>query len=1587
MKKIEALLAKKREGVYVKGPDVSEYKVAILCALRDEIVAICSFLEEKYDPESIDVEERDFNRYKLGKLAGRYVVVVQMPETGKSSAAATATHLGRTFQQIKLLLMVGIGGGIPVREDRIHVHVGDVVVSRSSGKFGAVFEHDKGKAHSGGRFEPTSHLNKPPQFAISIANDLDEELSKIPDLLDEMIKIGLENLIEEDKPRFRRPSKSLDRLYKSSFPHPVKGKSCTEVCDEAHVESWHHRDREVARAHLGLISSGDLVVKDEAKRDKLAALGVRCVEMEAAGLMDTLPSFIIRGISDYADSHKFAKNEWHGFASMSAAAYAYLFIKRLRPTDTKTAMTLKEILDGVHELNDDFKRAQIKAKTEEILNRSSTTNMTKMERVHQHLADQSTKGTGTWFLKHPKYIDWKENEHKLLYCSGVPGTGKSVLTASVIDDLRETITKKDQQFGFAFFYCRRLQGHDFEGSIAFLSCMLSQFIQNVKRPLDCIIDPESLRTASTQRLKDILIRVIKGFQRSFIIVDALDEWHDDAYTRSEFIEMLLELRQQTECSVFVTSRNLSSITELLEKEPRMDCIKVSANHSDMRAYLSKKLERCPTLREKPTASQGDKNTESVSLLNECIETLIQHSNEMFLLTRLRAEKLLLMASRYEIKQSLNKVKAGLDGSTSLTDAYEDIVKRIRETGYWDSIQRLCQWVMYARRPMTLTEIRHGLRVTSDDTDFDREKHIDEEILLSNNAGLLEMTKDGFISFVHVTAQTYLEEKGLVSKLIADASLAISCVTYIAFRTFEIGPSENWDSFNSKKESYALYVYASRYWGPHAAAFSFNYKGLCEEEKRNHSKNYEDLKHVLKRFLLQTKSVRASIQAYQLSKRPVANSLIEGENGGLKGHPAFYKPRKALGIHLAAIYGLEDMVMFLRKAGAQSLSISDDQGHTPLLHAAWRGHQKLAIQIIPCITKNQLNKRNSRGETPLIVASIQGHVSVVKLLLDTDGVKIGAKDKKKKTALAWAAQNGHKDVVAQLFQKSGSTIINEVDSDGLTPLARASAQGHMEMVSFLLEATLKDPTRSSFARSLNYALLKASQNGRFEIVEMLLDRAKTAINANWRHTNGHHSALWLATKNRHRDIIKLLVIKGGADCKLEDNRRVSPLLLAWQSGDEDLVSFFLANGLPKSDRWPFLQFLLQRDPHNKKIAESVFQNVELDLNMRSGGETPVTWALENDMKSSMKLVLDQEVDINAVDDRWCSPLLIATLKGDEHMVGTILQRSEVDMNMRSKEGLTPLLAALHNGNKSIAQILLHSNKADAAVVDDVGRTSLHVAASKGFFDIVDLLLQNKEVDINAIDLNGNTPLFLAIDGGYRRVVCRLIDTDGLDFRLRNRSGRSALLQVIEKGRKDIAEDLCKKSDELLDMKSPGGRNALFIALDQGRNDIVKMLLQISKESDKLLDSRDSWNRNVLHAAVERGRRASLSLLLDRCREQCFSECDANGDIPLHLAVKNKRKDLVEMLIKEGKARASLLRKDKEGLTPFCLAVAQRDYQITKVIHDHLVRTDDTKAANMRDARRQTPLARAISTKCRTIIQLLSKSPIIEKAPRDRRGRRR
>ena len=122
-------------------------------------------------------------------------------------------------------------------------------------------------------------------------------------------------------PTFQRYRAGPDLLFKAAYNHERGA-----TCDQCSVESRQPRPGREGGAevtvHYGTIASGNQVMKDAAERDRVSAElgGVLCFEMEAAGLMNSFSCLVIRGISDYADTHKNYK--WQAYGAGTAAAYA-----------------------------------------------------------------------------------------------------------------------------------------------------------------------------------------------------------------------------------------------------------------------------------------------------------------------------------------------------------------------------------------------------------------------------------------------------------------------------------------------------------------------------------------------------------------------------------------------------------------------------------------------------------------------------------------------------------------------------------------------------------------------------------------------------------------------------------------------------------------------------------------------------------------------------------------------------------------------------------------------------------------------------------------------------------------------------------------------------------------------------------------------------------------------------------------------------------------------------------------------------------------------------------------------------------------
>jgi nucleoside phosphorylase len=260
---------------------------------------------------------RDQNAYTLGNIGGHNVVVAVLPEIGNNAAATVANQLLNDFAKIRFGLLVGIGGGVPGDAGANDVRLGDVVVSQPKDTFGGVVQYDLGKKLADGSFKRIGELNKPPPVLSANVQRLQAQHSR----LGSQISMHLSEMIKKYpimQKKYAFPTTDHDQLFRASYTHQ-NGVMC-ENCDPQQAIPRPDRLDNKPQIHYGTIGSANLVIKHPAVRDELKRdMNILCVEMEAAGLINNFPCLVIRGICDYADSHK--NDRWQPYAAAVASAY------------------------------------------------------------------------------------------------------------------------------------------------------------------------------------------------------------------------------------------------------------------------------------------------------------------------------------------------------------------------------------------------------------------------------------------------------------------------------------------------------------------------------------------------------------------------------------------------------------------------------------------------------------------------------------------------------------------------------------------------------------------------------------------------------------------------------------------------------------------------------------------------------------------------------------------------------------------------------------------------------------------------------------------------------------------------------------------------------------------------------------------------------------------------------------------------------------------------------------------------------------------------------------------------------------------
>jgi Cdc6-like AAA superfamily ATPase len=200
------------------------------------------------------------------------------------------------------------------------------------------------------------------------------------------------------------------------------------------------------------------------------------------------------------------------------------------------------------------------------------------------------EGTREWLLVSNKFQQWLAQNNRTLFCPGIPGAGKTIISSIVIDHLHK-IFGNDPTVGIAYLYCNFRQRHEQKSSDLIVS-LLKQLVEeqpsipDVVRNLFSRHKPKRTRPSPDEVLS-ALHCVTALYSRTFIIIDALDECQVSHEGRGKFLKEIFDLQAKIGVNVFATSRFIREIENKFDKSIRLE---IHARDVDVRKYLDSKME-------------------------------------------------------------------------------------------------------------------------------------------------------------------------------------------------------------------------------------------------------------------------------------------------------------------------------------------------------------------------------------------------------------------------------------------------------------------------------------------------------------------------------------------------------------------------------------------------------------------------------------------------------------------------------------------------------------------------------------------------------------------------------------------------------------------------------------------------------------------------------------------------------------------------------------------------------------------------------------------------------------------------------------
>ncbi|KAJ7256360.1 ankyrin repeat-containing domain protein [Mycena rebaudengoi] len=1086
------------------------------------------------------------------------------------------------------------------------------------------------------------------------------------------------------------------------------------------------------------------------------------------------------------------------------------------------------------------------------------------------------ESTCLWLLQDERFMHWQDHPGELLWIEGSSGTGKTILSSTVIEQLflDRAAHGCQNRTAIAYFY------FDFGDSS-------KQFIDNAIRRLILQISaqcPNPNKTLSdhyqtyngqkdlTRQQLLVLLKTLLGeLGRTYLVLDALDECRpEDHHILVDFVQTVLSW-VEVHLHIVVTSQARAIFTKKFISLERYSQIVLQEEMTsrDIQLYISSQL---------ASRSELEHWKSNSDLL---MPFILKKSAGMFRLAACLLIELSRCFWQEEWEQTLTQLPNDLFG------IYNRFLGAVPSSAMV-YVEAVFRWIVFAASPITLEELADAVAFDFPDpaqcvykpgrregNKIAIPKWLDGLIVIKNNGRT--------VALAHASVQDYLLSKQFMDKFGGDLSVVLShtfiartCVQYLLH--FADHPL-NLETF----PDYPLASYAACYWFHHLkhchdqAAFSTWTILLLESGSAQYrSLNYL---HDIDRSFRSSPDWRRSVAfpLYMCSKigyrLGVKFLLANGADvnatessyfgnalqaAASEGHTEIVRLLIENGadintpglVGIAAYGGHLDTVVLLLESGAKF-------GDIALAAAAERGH----LEIVRLLVKKGGDINTGQFMNPLLAACEGGYTEIFNFLLENHP-DINVVSSQYGTALQAACKKGHIDFVRRLLDLGADVDLG--NADGANPLQAASSYGHIEIVRLLLEHNANP--------NVGIALYAAaeSRDDRTDIVRLLLEKG---ADPNRRGPDGDNP-LRTACSQHHREIVRLL-IEHGADPNSWDRDYYGSSALSCATWDETVVRMLLENGA-------------------KIIAE--------DRVLTSASVYTV---------GIVRLLLDHGAAVHSEDAMGA--LRSASSSGNIEIVKLLVQRG-----LGGDLGQA-LLAAASERRLEIIQFLLASG-ADVNAQGDYG-TVLHVACCEGFTEIVQVLLDHGADSntaggeyANALqatasceysnysDLGFQRAWWLAeetaskaeydrIDASWRPEIVQMLLQKGAHVNAKGGKYGSALQAASKAGHMEIA---CILLENGADVHARGGKfgTALSAAVAHNHMDMVRLLLNNGAD----INSSDAMYGSALQTACSRGHMELVEFLLRKGAD--INAAGGELGSALQAAAANGHADVVQILLDNG-----------------------------------------------------------------------------------------